>query len=101
MYSSSTLDCMIGGAAQRVLDRLQKMVDVITTGETATLFKKFTKIANVRRSSWANRRAIRIAYWMGLIKKMMLGYGKYAGPQFPLATLGNLSKPAGAWPLGW
>jgi hypothetical protein len=63
----------------RVLNRPHKTVDVVTTCGPDALFKKVTKIANVRRSSWANRRAIRMAYWMGLIEKMMLGYGKYAG----------------------
>jgi hypothetical protein len=32
---------------------------------------------------------------MGLIKKMMLGYGKYAGPEFPL---GHPQEPLKASP---
>ena len=73
-------------------ERTHKTVDVITTSGPAALFKKFTKIANVRRSSWAIGQAIRIAYCMGLIKKMMLGYGRCACPSSPLATIENLSS---------
>jgi len=76
----------------RVLNRPHKMVDVTTTSGPAALFKKFAKIANVRRSSWAIGQAIRIAYCMGLIKKMMLGYGRCACPSSPLATIENLSS---------
>src|SRR6266403_850403 len=79
----------------RVLNRPHKMVDVTTTSGPAALFKKFTKIANVRRSSLANGRAIRIAYWMGLIRKMMLAYGRYAGrvTSWPPSRT-SLSQPA-------
>src|SRR6266404_7814231 len=78
----------------RVLNRPHKMVDVTTTSGPAALFKKFAKIANVRRSSWAIGHAIRIAYWTELITKMMLGYGKNAArDRFQLSILKHETVP--------